>query len=124
MSSPARRFKDAIYEQFARVSKALGSGVDWLISHSLLPVASIIIEPAKVLFLNNAINHGVLTPLGLQQAQGVLDALADVDAGADLIETNTFSAMFAYERNDLAVHVSHQDHPRYFQSLVISHPET
>jgi len=50
------------------VSTALGHGVDWLISHSLLPLASIVIEPAKVLFLNNAVNHGVLTPLGIQQA--------------------------------------------------------
>ena len=33
-----------------------------------MPLASLIIEPAKVLFLNNAINHGVLTPLGIQQA--------------------------------------------------------
>src|SRR5215217_6702557 len=50
------------------VSRALGNGVDWLIAHSPLPLASLIIEPAKVLFLNNAINHGVLTPLGVQQA--------------------------------------------------------
>ncbi len=50
------------------ISTALGNGVDWLIEHSLLPLASIIIEPAKVLFLNNAINHGVLTPLGIQQS--------------------------------------------------------
>jgi PTS system mannitol-specific IIC component len=50
------------------VSTALGNGVDWLISHSLLPLASLIIEPAKVLFLNNAINHGVLTPLGINQS--------------------------------------------------------
>ena len=50
------------------VSAALGSGVDWLIAHSLLPLASLIIEPAKVLFLNNAINHGVLTPLGINQS--------------------------------------------------------
>jgi PTS system mannitol-specific IIC component len=50
------------------VSKAAGHGVDWLVDHSLLPLASLIIEPAKVLFLNNAINHGVLTPLGIQQA--------------------------------------------------------
>ena len=42
--------------------------MNWLIDHSLLPLASIIIEPAKVLFLNNAINHGVLTPLGIQQS--------------------------------------------------------
>jgi mannitol PTS system EIICBA or EIICB component len=50
------------------ISNALGNGVDWLIDNSLLPLASLIIEPAKVLFLNNAINHGVLTPLGIQEA--------------------------------------------------------
>jgi mannitol PTS system EIICBA or EIICB component len=50
------------------VSNALGDGVDWLVDNGLLPLASIIIEPAKVLFLNNALNHGVLTPLGIQQA--------------------------------------------------------
>src|SRR5687768_418088 len=50
------------------IATALGDGVDWLVDNSLLPLASLIIEPAKVLFLNNAINHGVLTPLGIQQA--------------------------------------------------------
>ncbi len=50
------------------ISTGLGNGVDWLIAHSLLPLASLIIEPAKVLFLNNAINHGVLTPLGINQS--------------------------------------------------------
>jgi PTS system mannitol-specific IIC component len=50
------------------ISDALGNAVDWLIDNSLLPLASLLIEPAKVLFLNNAINHGVLTPLGIQQA--------------------------------------------------------
>jgi PTS system mannitol-specific IIC component len=53
---------------FEAISKAAGNGVNWLISHSLLPLASIIIEPAKVLFLNNAVNHGVLTPLGVNQS--------------------------------------------------------
>src|SRR3954453_12643005 len=51
-----------------KVSIALGHGVNFLIDHSLLPFASIIIEPAKGLFLNNAINHGVLTPVGINQA--------------------------------------------------------
>lgn len=46
---------------------ALGSGVEWFVNKGLLPLASVIIEPAKVLFLNNAINHGVLTPLGAEQ---------------------------------------------------------
>ncbi|WP_345801840.1 PTS mannitol transporter subunit IICB [Microbacterium sp. AZCO] len=45
----------------------LSNAVNWLVSMNLLPLTSIVIEPAKVLFLNNAINHGVLTPLGLQQ---------------------------------------------------------
>jgi mannitol-specific phosphotransferase system IIC component len=51
------------------ITDRLGDGVQSLVSHSLLPVASIIIEPAKVLFLNNAINHGVLTPLGAAKVQ-------------------------------------------------------
>ena len=50
------------------VMNAAGNAVEWLVDNNLLPATSIIIEPAKVLFLNNAINHGVLTPLGLQEA--------------------------------------------------------
>jgi mannitol PTS system EIICBA or EIICB component len=47
----------------------LGEAVNWLVDTNLLPFTSVVIEPAKVLFLNNAINHGVLTPLGIDQAQ-------------------------------------------------------
>ena len=47
----------------------LGNGVDTLVENNLLPLASLIVEPAKVLFLNNAINHGVLSPLGAAEAQ-------------------------------------------------------
>ncbi|ODR18921.1 PTS mannitol transporter subunit IICBA [Mycolicibacterium porcinum] len=49
-------------------TRAAGNAVDFLVSHDLLPLTSLLIEPAKVLFLNNAINHGVLTPLGTTQA--------------------------------------------------------
>src|SRR5688500_10066476 len=49
------------------VSTTLGAGVDWLVARNLLPLADIIIEPAKILFLNNAINHGVLGPLGVAE---------------------------------------------------------
>jgi PTS system mannitol-specific IIC component len=49
-------------------STAAGNFVQFLVSNGLLPLTSIFIEPAKVLFLNNAINHGVLTPLGVQQS--------------------------------------------------------
>ena len=48
--------------------QALGNAVDWLVEANLLPLTSILIEPAKVFFLNNAINHGVLTPLGVTEA--------------------------------------------------------
>ena len=51
------------------VMTGLGNGVEWLVHHHMLPFTAVIIEPAKVLFLNNAINHGVLTPLGLDQAK-------------------------------------------------------
>ncbi len=49
-------------------TRAAGNAVDFLVNNDLLPLTSILIEPAKVLFLNNAINHGVLTPLGTTQA--------------------------------------------------------
>lgn len=45
----------------------LMAGVDWMVAHGLLPLTSILIEPAKVLFLNNAINHGILSPIGAEQ---------------------------------------------------------
>ncbi len=48
----------------------LESAVGFLVENGLLPLTSLIIEPAKVFFLNNAINHGVLTPLGAQEASG------------------------------------------------------
>jgi PTS system mannitol-specific IIC component len=52
----------------AVVSNAAGDAVEFLVDNTLLPLASIIVEPAKVLFLNNAINHGVLAPLGVAEA--------------------------------------------------------
>lgn len=64
------------------VTNVLTAGVDWLVNKSLLPLAAIFVEPAKVLFLNNAINHGVFTPIGAEQA---------VEAGKSImymIETN------------------------------------
>ncbi|KAB8140581.1 PTS mannitol transporter subunit IICB [Chloroflexia bacterium SDU3-3] len=50
-------------------SVALGGVVQFLIDSRLLPIADIIIEPAKVLFLNNAINHGILGPLGVAEVK-------------------------------------------------------
>ncbi|MGW5556525.1 mannitol-specific PTS transporter subunit IIC [Micromonospora sp. NPDC003944] len=50
------------------LTKQAGSGVDWLVGKDLLPLTSVLVEPAKVLFLNNAINHGVFGPLGIAEA--------------------------------------------------------
>ena len=50
-----------------QVSSWLGSIVSWMADNHLLPLMSVIVEPAKVLFLNNAIGNGVLVPLGAQQ---------------------------------------------------------
>ena len=52
---------------FLGISTVLGGVVAFLVQFNLLPILSIIVEPAKVLFLNNAINHGVFTPLGIEQ---------------------------------------------------------
>lgn len=50
------------------LSGILAGGVKFIVDANLLPLASIFIEPGKVLFLNNAINHGILSPLGIEQA--------------------------------------------------------
>ena len=49
------------------LSNGMSSGVNFFVEHGLLPLVSLFIEPAKVLFLNNAINQGILSPMGIQQ---------------------------------------------------------
>ena len=44
------------------------SGIEALVATGFLPLLAIINEPAKVLFLNNAIDQGIYYPLGLQAA--------------------------------------------------------
>ncbi|WP_067838036.1 PTS mannitol transporter subunit IICB [Amphibacillus sediminis] len=64
------------------LNRALGSGVEAIVNAGVLPLTSLLVEPAKILFLNNVINHGVFTPLGTEQA---------LEAGKSilfLIETN------------------------------------
>jgi len=58
----------AIGPVVAGASAAMAVGVNWIIKANLLPLANVFIEPAKILFLNNAINQGILTPLGIQAA--------------------------------------------------------
>jgi PTS system mannitol-specific IIC component len=60
----------------------LGAGVKFLVDSSLLPLVNIFLEPAKVLFLNNAINYGILAPIG------VVEAAETGKSIAFMIETN------------------------------------
>lgn len=57
----------AIGPVVSTLTGAVGNGVEAIVNAKLLPLANIIIEPAKVLFLNNALNHGIFTPLGAEQ---------------------------------------------------------
>ena len=68
-------------------SNAAGAVVAWLIDNRMLPLAAILIEPAKILFLNNAINHGVLSPLGIAAAKDsgrAIHFLLETDPGPGL----------------------------------------
>lgn len=53
------------------LNKAMEAGVGFFVDRKILPLTSIFIEPAKVLFLNNAINHGILSPMGIQQVEEI-----------------------------------------------------
>ena len=47
------------------VTTVLTNGVNWIVAHNALPLSAIFVEPAKVLFLNNALDHGIFGPIGL-----------------------------------------------------------
>lgn len=51
------------------LNNVLKAGVEAIVNAGLLPLASLFVEPGKILFLNNAINHGVLGPIGIQEAK-------------------------------------------------------
>ncbi len=48
------------------LNSVLKTGVEAIVNAGLLPLVSLFVEPGKILFLNNAMNHGVLGPLGVQ----------------------------------------------------------
>lgn len=50
------------------LTKTLSKLTVVLIDHHLLPLVALVVEPAKVMFLNNAINHGIFSPIGIEQA--------------------------------------------------------
>lgn len=51
------------------VTSVLTGGVNWIVDHNALPLSAIFVEPAKVLFLNNALDHGIFGPIGYEQVK-------------------------------------------------------
>lgn len=110
-----------------RFSELAGNIVDFLVENSLLPLASVFIEPAKVLFLNNAINQGILTPLGTTEAaqdgQSILFLLeANPAAGAGLLLAFMFfgkGAAKASAPGALLIHFVGGIHEIYFPYVLM-----
>lgn len=50
------------------INNVLAAGVNAIVNAGLLPLASLFIEPGKILFMNNAMNHGILGPLGIAES--------------------------------------------------------
>lgn len=47
----------------------LTAGINFLIAKKLIPLLAVFMCPAQVLFLNNAVNHGIISPIAFAQAQ-------------------------------------------------------
>lgn len=56
-------------EVITALSAVIGICIGWLLRHGYIAVLNVLIEPAKVFFLNNIMNHGILVPLGMSQAE-------------------------------------------------------
>ncbi len=53
------------------LTDVLTAGVDAIVNWGLLPLLAVLVEPAKILFLNNAINHAIFSPIGIQEVAEV-----------------------------------------------------
>ncbi|NYE38853.1 PTS system mannitol-specific IIC component [Nocardioides cavernae] len=108
-------------------SARAGDIIDFLVENNLLPLTSVFIEPAKVLFLNNAINQGILTPLGTAEAatdgKSILFLLeANPAAGAGLLLAFMFfgkGAARASAPGALLIHFVGGIHEIYFPYVLM-----
>ena len=96
----------------ATILLAINQGLYKLITYGALPLLNLFFEVLKVFFFNNAINHGLLTPLGLEQAEntgtsilflieanpgpGLGILLAFVCFGGKKLQTNATGALFVH----------------------------
>lgn len=59
----------AIGPAVGALTTALGQAALWITKVKLLPLIAVVVEPGKILFLNNAINHGIFDPVGISQVK-------------------------------------------------------
>ena len=85
----------------------MNHGINWLIQNHLIGFASVLIEPAKILFLNNSINHGVLDTVGMLQAQDMGKSVLF------LLETNPGPGFGVL----LALYVNSRKHKREYRAI-------
>jgi mannitol PTS system EIICBA or EIICB component len=119
----------AIGPVLTTISDILGNFVSSIVSAGLLPLADIPIEVGKVLFLNNAINHGILAPLGVQEAaqhgRSVLFMLeSDPGPGLGLLLAFWFAGKGLAKQSApgaIIIHFFGGIHEIYFP-YVLSHP--
>ena len=80
---------------------AAGNCISWILEHGYIAVLNILIEPAKVFFLNNIMNHGILVPLGMSQAEqsgGSILFLIETNPGPGL---GMLLGLFLYKRKNI-----------------------
>jgi len=66
------------------ITAALSSAIQWVINHNILPLVSVFVEPAKVLFLNGIINHGIFNPIALASGGESIIYLIETNPGPAL----------------------------------------
>lgn len=57
------------------LSQLINQSVEFFIDRSLLPILAIFIEPIKVLFLNNGINHGIIDVVAIDQVNKIGESI-------------------------------------------------
>lgn len=103
------------------VMSVIRQGIELLVEHHLVFALSVIIEPAKVFFLNNLVNHAILVPLGIEQLRSIGSSvlfLAEANPGPGLGILLALLFMKRYEKSELTstivAHVVGGIHEVYF----------
>lgn len=108
---------------------ALSAGVNVLVTHGILPLVTVFVEPAKILFLNNAINHGIFSPLGAEQIADTGKSVfymieSNPGAGAGILLAYTFFSKDKKTKDSapgaLIIHLFGGIHEIYFPYVLMN----